>query len=228
MKEKGKQELAVGSANLINVDDLQGALIGMPTDDFLKLLDSVVREKGSEKLNMIIMGLEIMQTKSSFRGGDRNYLAILEKALALNPLSFYAKHQNIPFEQVGRVDIINWWTTLMQMAAVNGYCQDGIDCISRKSNFWKATVNLASKMQANPSAYQFLPALLINYPKEVERVLGVVQDPIPFLEILIGEAYEDILELPKLIEAFSLIERDGDISRSVADGILSIHLAMIK
>lgn len=207
---------------------LSQALITMTTNDFLNLMTEIVRKRGSEALTFLISGLEIMQTPSAFQKENETRLQPLAKALEKNPLSFYAEHRNVPAKEITRKDIIDWWSTLMQMASVLGYSPSGIDGVSRQTNLWKATANLAAKMQLNPALYRFLPPVLINYVSEVERVLSEINEPIAFLEILIGERYEDMLQFPKLIEAFSIIERNGSISRTTEDGILSIQLALLN
>lgn len=197
----------------------------MDSEAFLKTIADVVKKRGSEELSLLISELEIRQTPSAFTENNPQ-LNLLEQSMKLNPLSFYLEQMGVEPQEATRSEIINWWDTLMQMAANLGYNPGGIDNTSRETNLWKATASLARKMQMTPASYRYLPAVLINHPSEVDRVLNEINEPEPFLEVLVGESYEDMKLFPVLIGALSILKRDGDISRTPEDGILSIHLIL--
>ena len=213
------------SLDLIDVEIIRGSLVNMEPNEFLKIIATVVRERVAEELSILVSGMEIMQTPTSFTE-DNPQLGILRRALSLNPLSFYLEQMGIDVKEAQRSHIMDWWDTLMQIAASLGYNPGGIDNTSRDTNLWKATAPLAAKMQSKAAAYRFLPAVPINHPSEVERVLNEINEPEPFLEVLVGESYQDMLNFPELIGALSTIVRDGEISRTPQDGILSIHLIL--
>ena len=192
----------------------------------LSIISGVLEQTGSEALKLIVDGLQIMQTKSAFRESNLNNLNPLQRALGENPLYLYLEQMDIKPSEAKRKHIIAWWDTLMQFASFLGYNPGGIDDISKTNNLWKATSGLALKMQKKPSTYHYLPSILINYSAEVTRVLSQISEPIPFIEILVGEAYEDMEKFPHLIAAMSTIKRDGKISQRVADGVLSIHMVL--
>ena len=51
----------------------------------------------------------------------------------------------------------------------------------------------------DPATYRFLPPYLINNPQEVTKVLGEINQPKAFIEVLTGEAWEDLRKSKKFL-----------------------------
>ncbi len=206
---------------------ITGYLCELDNKTFFKMLAQIIKDRGSEDLTFVISSLEIAQTNSAFINPSATQLKPLEKALKQHSLSFYLKQMSVELQDANRSHIIAWWDTLMNLAARMGYKTGGIDSISRETNLWKATAPLATKMTTDPGSYKYLPAVLINHPSEVDRVLQEINEPDPFVEVLTGESMEDLEKFPTLLAAFSIFDqKDKSIEEIAIDGMTSVHLIL--
>ncbi len=211
----------------ISVEAIGTALAGLSPNEFIAAVRSVLKKGGGDHLQLLIQGLEIQMTPTAFTSTNPN-LRILEEVAREYPLTRWLKNMGISLTDARRSHVCQWWETFMLMATEHGYVPFGqIDQIGRNTNLWKATGPLAAKMQKNPAAYRFLPALLINHPQEVARVLGELREAEPFVEVLTGERFEDLRTSPVFLGAFSIVEDDGGtVSRTVANAIFSIAMIL--
>jgi len=82
-------------------------------------------------------------------------------------------------------------------------------------NLWKATRSLASKMSEESARYGYLQPYNVNDPRLVEKALSEITDPYAWIEVLVGEAWEDICQCPELLKAFTTVkatDEENDIS----------------
>jgi len=233
-KEKNKEEMVIFSNEEILKDGgraLGIALQSIALTEFVGVLTNILEIRGSAELKTLIDGLEIQATLTAFRDDNKEQVKILETVAGKYPLSKWLEAQGVDPKIADRQDIISWWDTMMLMAGENGYQNgpnnEGIDTVSRDVNLWKATGTLAKKMQDDPAAYRYLPPLLINYPTEVARVLGKINDPEPFLEVLTGESFDDMRRSPKFLGSMSLIkDAKGMVTRTIPDALYSVKLIL--
>ena len=207
------------------------AMQGLAFPEFVGVLKTILEIRGSEKLKTLIDGLEIQATQTAFRKGNKEQVNILETVANKYPLSKWLDAQGVDTKIADRQDLISWWDTMMLMAGESGYKNgpgnEGIDSVSREVNLWKATGSLAQKMQNNQAAYRYLPPLLINYPTEVARVLGEINEPEPFLEVLMGENCDDMRKSPTFLGSMSLIRgKGGKITRTIPEALYSVKLIL--
>jgi len=207
------------------------AMQGLALPEFVGVLKTILEIKGSTELKTLIDGLEIQATQTAFRKGNKEQVNILETVANKYPLSKWLDSQGVDAKIADRQDLIAWWDTMMLMAEESGYKNgpgnEGIDGVSREVNLWKATGSLAHKMQSNQAAYRYLPPLLINYPTEVARVLGEINEPEPFLEVLMGENCDDMRKSPIFLGSMSLIKNaKGKIARTIPDALYSVKLVL--
>ncbi len=215
--------------------DNNGEQIGIALKDielakFIGILRNVLEMRGSSELKTLIDNLEIQATPTAFREDNREQVKILETVASEFPFSQWLESQGVSTKKTDRQDLINWWDTMMLMAGEGGYSvpgNEGIDKVSRQVNLWKATGSLAKKMQGDPAAYRYLPPLLINYPTEVARVLGEINEPEPFLEVLTGERFEDMRQSPVFLGSMSLVNNpEGKIMRTIQHALYSVKLVL--
>lgn len=220
------ETLHVGG-QLIRLGEISDALAQLEFGAFILAVKEIIVARGSDQLKLLIDGLEIQATRTAFREDNERNVAILEEVAACYPFTRWCDEMGIETKSATRQHLCQWWTSLMSMAGEHGYVTGQIDAVSRNTNLWKATGPLALKMQSDPAAYRFLPALLINHAHEVERVLGEINEPEPFLEVLTGERMEDIRSSPAFLGAFSCVRAtDGTISRTTPDALWSVQLIL--
>ncbi|MBI4598975.1 hypothetical protein HY734_02130 [Candidatus Uhrbacteria bacterium] len=211
----------------VSIEEIGIALAELKPEEFISAVRNILNSGGGDQLQLLIQGLEIQMTPSAFTPENSN-LIVLEQVAQEYPLTRWLKGMGIATTTAKRFHICRWWETFMLMASEHGYVPFGqIDQISRSTNLWKATGPLAGKMQKNPAAYRFLPALLINHPQEVTRVLGELMEAEPFVEVLTGERFEDLRTSSTFLGAFSIVEdENGVVSRTVANAIFSMAMVL--
>ena len=207
------------------------ALQGIALPEFVGVVKTILEIRGSSELKTLIDGLEIQATQTAFREGNEEQVKILQTVASKYPFSKWLDAQGVDAKIADRQDLINWWDTMILMAGESGYKNgpgnEGIDSVSREVNLWKATGSLAQKMQNNQAAYRYLPPLLINYPTEVARVLGEINEPEPFLEVLMGENCDDMRKSPTFLGSMSLIRgKGGKITRTIPEALYSVKLIL--
>lgn len=144
--------------------------------------------------------LEIAETRSAFE--DPEKVTILEETASQYGLSQWANELGKELSSITRADLEDWWDYFTQMAAIKGFRTGTIDALSQGTNLWNATASLAKKMGDIPANYRFLQASLINNPDEVARRLTEINHPIAYLEVLTGEAWEDMCRSDEFLKAF--------------------------
>ena len=205
------------------------AMQGLALPEFVEVLRNILEIRGSSELKTLIDGLEIQATPTAFREDNKEQIKILESVASKYPLSKWLEAQGVDAKNADRQDLIAWWETMMLMAGELGYVvpgHEGIDSASRHMDLWKASGSLAKKMQGDQAAYRYLPPLLINYPTEVARVLGEINDAEPFMEVLTGERLEDMRQSPVFLGSMSLIKNKGKIMRTIPDALYSVKLIL--
>ncbi|MFC1656044.1 hypothetical protein ACFL3C_04185 [Patescibacteria group bacterium] len=218
-------QISVGGKSL-TIEDIGTALQGLEVPELMKAMERLLVTIGGEQFKLILDGFEIGMTHSAFSEERAEQLPKLLEVIKKFPFTTWLTEMGIPFTGAMRKHLCEWWDAFMLLAVEMGYIAGRIDSTSRTTNLWKATAKLAAKMQADPAAYKFLPALLINHPSEVERVLSALNEPVPFIEVLTGEAIEDMRLCPEFLGAFSTIQHKGDTVRSAENAVLSITLAL--
>lgn len=218
-------EITIGS-NIITVKDLVQALENLGLPQFLKVIHSIIQEVGGDQLKLLIDGVEIQMTESAFSKANQEQLPTLEKVAEKYPFTKWLDEMGIDYTRATRSHLCTWWDSFMLMAAEHGYQAMGINQVNRSDNLWKATANLAAKMQLDPAAYGYLPALLINHPQEVSRVLSSINEPAPFLEVLTGEVIHDMRKCEAFMGAFCTVRTDGEVVRSIPNAVFSVGLCL--
>lgn len=203
-----------------SIGEIAESIADLPPKKFIILLQEITRRGLSDQLRGIVDVFEIMATKSGF--DDPEKVKILEEAAPEYGFSCWIKSQEgKSLRSATRNDLQDWWDFYTQMTAMRGYNPGSIDQQNRETNLWKATANLARKMSKDPAIYMYLPPYLINNPQQVEKVLSEINDPIAFIEILTGEAWEDLQKSEGFLSAFSTQENTG------AEGaVASVMLAL--
>lgn len=221
-------QIVIGGGRTVAIEEVSMAFSELGLPEFVTALRMIIERYGSEQLKLLIDGLEIQATPSVFTTENRDQVATLEKVASGYPFSRWLKGQGISSTLATRKHLCQWWEAFMLMAGEHGYVPAGhINQVSRTMNLWKATGPLASKMQANPDRYKFLPALLVNHPQEVARVLGVIDEAEPFIEILIGQRMEDLRMSEACLGAFSIVEdENGQITRTTAAALFSVLMIL--
>ncbi|VVA44228.1 conserved hypothetical protein [Candidatus Roizmanbacteria bacterium] len=206
------------------------AMQGLALPEFVGVVRTILEMRGSSELKTLIDSLEIQATQTAFREENKGQVKILETVAGKYPFSKWLESQGVDAKNADRRDLIDWWDTMMLMAGEHGYVvpgHEGIDSTSLQMDLWKATGSLARKMQDNPASYRYLPPLLINYPTEVARVLGEINDAEPFIEVLTGEKFEDMRQSPVFLGSMSLISgKGGKITRTIPDALYSVKLIL--
>lgn len=215
---------------LTNIESIGLAMQGLSLPAFVDTIRRILEIRGSGELKTLVDALEIQATPTAFREENAEQINILENTAIKYPLSKWLEAQGIDAKIADRQDLIAWWDTMMLMAGELGYVvpgHEGIDSASRETNLWKATGSLAKKMQTNQAAYRYLPPLLINYATEVARVLGEINEPEPFIEVLTGETLEDMRQSTVFLGSMSLVMDDkGMITRTIPDALYSVKLVL--
>jgi hypothetical protein len=219
-----RQPEAVPTVDLDFLDPEQLSVIRATTnlepDQIVALLTAiVVGNKNADRLKSLIDMLEIASTESAFDGSDRQ--SSLEKAMETYNFKAWLDGMGVATNQCTREDLINWWGTYMKMCGQFGQGRDGERIEGAgATGLWKATRELASKMQADPAKYMYLPPAFINDAGQVDRVLSQLDDPETFIEVLTGEAIEAIRGSTKFLAGFGSVEtQDEDPVRSAIWGV---------
>ncbi len=222
-----KTEIPIGQS-FIPVEEIAEGLKTLPRGVFLQVMRDLIRSGAGDALKLMVDGLEIQMTPSVF--GDEERQETLEQTARDYPFSRYLNEMGISPKEATRENLCDWWDSFMVMAGESGFQAGGIDSVSRDTNLWKATGPLSEKMLGDPAQYRFLPALLLNHPQEVDRVLGEIKEAEPFMEILTGERMDDMRKSPEFLGAFSTVEKPGgepgEISREVRDAIFTVTLVL--
>lgn len=218
-------KISIGGRS-VTIEEIGKSLQGLNVPELMKALEQLLVTIGGDQFKLLIDGFEIGMTQSAFSEERSDQLPTLLKVAQEFPFTSWLDEMGIQYTEARREHLCSWWDAFMLLATEMGYSAGRIDSTSRTTNLWKATANLAVKMQTDPAAYRFLPALLINHPSEVERVLGALNEPVPFIEVLSGEDIEDMRSCPEFLGAFSTITRDGEVSRTPENAILSVALAL--
>lgn len=195
---------------------------GLSTAQVLKVMKYMITERrNADDLRLLLDVLEIANTDSAFN--DPKKRELLEKAMTIYNFKAWLDGMGIPSQNATRQDLIQWWESYMEISKEFGFETAGhID--TGNVGLWKATRNLAAKMQKNPADYNFLPATLINNPGQVDRALQQINKPIPFVEVLTGEAWEDLIQSVKFISGFSSVDTEDD--DEIRKSIWSIQLVI--
>ena len=94
-------------------------------------------------------------------------------------------------------------------------------------NLWPGTKDLAQKIHNNPSIYKYLPASHINHPELVLKVLKEIENPIAFMELMLGDTWENLKSSPDFLKAFAL--EDGEaIMECVSTVALAVQAGYIE
>ncbi|OGG58459.1 hypothetical protein A2853_02060 [Candidatus Kaiserbacteria bacterium RIFCSPHIGHO2_01_FULL_55_17] len=212
---------------MVSVDEIGKSMAGLDPAEFVTGLRAIIEAHGGDKLKLLVDGLEIQSTPTAFRSENRRNVEVLERVARNYPFTRWLGEMGLESSAATRKHLQQWFASFMSMATEHGYSVGGtINTVSRTTNLWKATGPLASKMAQDPATYRFLPALLINHPQEVERVLGEINEPIPFLEVLVGECMEDLRYSKTFLGAFSFVSKETGTSRTAKDALWSIHLVL--
>jgi len=199
-KKKNHQSVALvvqsaPSRNLINT------LAGLETEEFVGVLVEVVKQKRDPQLKALLEAMVIQNTETAFRRGNEGNVSILTRVAREYPFKRWLKDMGISASSSNRSHLQQWWSEFMKMAWEYGYKTDTTDA-PVGAVYWKATRLLAEKIQENPLVYQGLQALTVNQPQHVGLVLNRIPDAIPFIEVLIGERFEELRTCPPLLLAF--------------------------
>ncbi len=180
---------------------------GLTEEEVLFFACDIIAQAGrADTAKLILDAREIACTPSAF--SDTQKAEVLEGAAKDFGLHGWIDNQEgKTCQNITRDDILLWWDSFMQMAAVRGHVPGGIDAQSRTLNLWKATAKLRGKIEANPARYKFLPGDLANNPQLVGQILRNVEDPIAFIELMTGEAIEDMTE--EFLNGFSTTDHKG-------------------
>lgn len=204
------------------LDTLAGAL---SKAEMLEFVEGLIARQSVDDFKDLLEVLEIFRTTTSFT--DPENVEILEATAKQYGLVFWAERQGKDLTVITRADLGDWWDFFTQMAASKGFQPGSIDVKSQQNNLWKATSELAKKMSENPAAYRFLPAYLINNPQEVARALDEIANPIAFIEVLTGEAWEDLCRSAVFLEAFgglgSEVKAEGSKEAAIATVMLALQ-----
>lgn len=186
---------------------------------------TLVKQGLGEELQLLVAALTIANTVSIFEEGAD--VSKLEEVARAYPFSRYLKEMGIGNDQASRRHLINWWESYMFMCGQTGTSHGQINQTGGTTNLWQATAALARKMRDDPARYRFLPAILINHPQEVTRVLNEINDATAFIEVLVGEAIDDLRRSPTFLGAFSTVaRRNGTVIRTIPEALYSVHLAL--
>jgi hypothetical protein len=213
----------MGNTDLIRVGttsvalaELSMALGEMTQDEFLTFLRQVIAARKADELREVLDAIEIMGTQSAFVNADKT--CVLEQIAEEYPFSWW-------LEQTGkgrsRAALIEYWDFFRVMSASRGFTVGTINNIGQSTNLWKATGPLAVQMLRDPARYCYLPAILINNAEQVAKKLSEIADPIAVLEVLVGEAFEDMAKSPKFLGAFSTTDK-----KNAEGAIASIMLCL--
>lgn len=212
----GGQEISIG--------DIADAAGQLTADEFLEFLRRIVQAGKGARLETLLQAITIEQTRSLFE--DPVATAIVERVARSHPFTRWLDDMGIPRTAATRANLMAWWDIFIVMASEAGYRGRGqINDTSQSTNLWHATGALAEKMGRNPAAYRYLPNLLVNHPEEVGRKLGEIVDPTAFIEILVGEAMEDMRRSPVFLGAFSTVTEVGA-DPTVEEALYSTSLAL--
>lgn len=200
------------------------SLSGLSGAELYDAIRHIVQQHGeADRLKFLIDALEIASTPSAF--ADPKNVEKLEHAMSIYNFGAWLKAQNIDTTAATREHMIAWWEVYMDMAGSYGYIPAG-RIGSGEGALWKATANLAVKMDRDPRSYLYLPPGYINDGTQVDRVLSEVRDPRVFAEILTGQAWEDMASSKGFIEGFNVVESDDEDPERRA--IWSIHNTINK
>jgi len=200
---KGELELILvnGARVEVSLDQLTDALVGQP-ETVIQLVRNIVERGDVGKLRQLVDAMEIMNTSSAF--ADFARVRTLEEIAERYPFRTWLR---LAGKQYNRASLIEYWTFFTKMARHGWNYQPGnINPTGTLATLWRATGTLAGKMMQAPADYGHLPAILVNNPEQVDKVLNQIADPVAFLEVLVGEAWEDMMRSEKFLSAFALNE----------------------
>lgn len=223
--EKGHEDgmKLVVSGNQVALAEVVDGFAVMNSTDFMTAIKVIVRKRGADQLRGVLDALEIISTPSAF--SDAEKVKNLTSLAGKYPLSWWLSSRDA---ELSRQSIIDYWSFFMVMAGVIGFKAGKINEVSQTTNLWQATANLADKMTKSPGVYRHLPPILINNAEQVDRVLAEISDPIAFMEILIGEAMEDMRTAPEFFKAFATFDVNEDGNDAVEKAIASVMIALQK
>jgi hypothetical protein len=185
----------------------------------LQFVELIIEEGKIDGFRDILSAMEIVKKLTIFRPESAKQAAVLERVMTNLPFqAWLERHERRP----SRSALMDYWTHVMAVAKSVGLVADTIDPRAVDITVLKATRTLANKMTLNPAAYAYLAPLNINHAAEVSRALGQIKQPIPFLEVLVGEAFEDMQWSQKFLSAWCLL----DIKDAVENCVASIMLCL--
>ena len=188
-----------------NVRELITRADGLTVEQMATLIRVLIAAPGRiDQFKSVLDALELSTTTSAF--DDREKIKILERVMTKYHFRDYLEKMGIKPNDAMRADIIKYWESFMELTEVHGLSTGGIIDPKAQTSLWKATSRLAGKMQQNAAQYNNLPPLSANHAIQVQKTLADLEAPRPFLEILTGEAWEDMVKSPRFISGFQTHE----------------------
>lgn len=186
----------------ITIEELTATLGNLPPEQIVPIIRAIVECGQVQRLRQLVDALEIVTTTSAF--DDESRAPILKEVAARYPFSAWLQRSRKAYN---RASLLEYWDFFMKMARHGwNYNPGAINESGTSGILWRATGNLATKMAKFPGDYCHLPAILVNNAEQVEKVLREINDPMAFVEVLVGEAWDDMIKCPEFLAAFCLDE----------------------
>lgn len=188
----------------VTIQEIGEAMSHLPAERVIPMLRHIVEQGEVSRLRQLIDALEIVATTSAFTDFERS--RILSEVATKYRFAAWLQRSR---KQYSRVALLEYWDFFMKMARHGWhYIPGSINTTGTSGVLWRATGTLAAKMAKSPADYCHLPAILVNNPEQVTKVLHEITDPVAFLEVLVGEAWEDMVTCQSFLAAFCL--EDGE------------------
>lgn len=186
----------------ITLEELTAALGNLPPEQVIPIIRAIVERGQVQRLRQLVDALEIVTTSSAF--DDESRASILKEVAAKYPFSAWLRRSRKAYN---RGSLLEYWDFFMKMARHGwNYNPGAINESGTSGILWRATGNLAAKMAKSPGDYSHLPAILVNNAEQVAKVLREINDPMAFVEVLVGESWDDMVRCPEFLAAFCLEE----------------------
>ncbi len=204
---------------------LTGYLLDRP-DVVLALRDAAANGHANALIGII--GIMVMRTTQSHVANEAQR-AIVVTAAQSYPFSFWLEQEGIPPRSATREHLDRWWRWFVQTCADAGFRCGSIENAGFGVGLWPASKDLAQKVEMEPGPYRLSDWTRLNNATEVGEALRIIMEPTRWIEVEVGDSMENMRTLcPDLIGAFSIITRDGAISRTEADAIASVALILAR
>lgn len=178
-----------------------GMTRSLPTGEIVGIIRELASQPGRiDELRNVLDALEISATNSAF--DDQRKVKTLEKVMRKFNFKNWLAKMNIDPASADRTHLVEFWGSYMELAKVYGHVGNGVIDPREQTSLWKATLRLAKQMQARPTEYCNLHPLAANNATQVAKVMEQIEAPTPFLEVLTGEAWEDMAKSQEFIVGF--------------------------